>query len=49
MYNTKLKDIDLSNCNISGIVSDIKSLDGLIIDRFDSHELVRLLGVKFKE
>ena len=48
-FKLDLKDVDLSNSNISGLTTDLHSIKGIIIDRFQSQDLVRLLGVNFKE
>jgi uncharacterized protein YjbI with pentapeptide repeats len=48
-YKVDLTDVDLSSSNISGILFDMKSVNGVVIDRFQSHEIAKLLGVKFKE
>ena len=47
--NTNLNGIDFSTCNISNLMIDFISLKGMIIDKFQSFDLVHMLGVKFKE
>ena len=47
--HTPLKDVDFSTCKLDDIMIDNLSLQGIIIDRFQSHELVRMLGIKFKD
>ena len=44
-----LKDVDLSSCDINGIIFDMKSLTGIVIDRFQSDNIVGMFGVKIKE
>ena len=47
--NTSLKDIDLSNSNINNLRINLYDLRGVIIDSYQSMELIGLLGVKIKE
>ena len=46
---TNLNNIDFSTCNIASTIFDINSLKGIIIDKFQSIDIVNVLGVKFKE
>ncbi len=45
---TSLNHVDLSTCDITHIVSDVDSLKGVIIDRFQAQDIVHLFGVKMK-
>ena len=47
--NVNLKDVDLSSCDINGIIFDMKSLRGIIIDRFQCDNIATMFGVKIKE
>ena len=47
--NTKLKDINFSTCNITNCNFDLYSIKGMIINRFQSDNIVELLGIKFDE
>lgn len=47
--HTSLKDIDMSFCILNGIIVDIPSLYGMIIDDTQAIDLIGLLGVKRKE
>lgn len=49
MFNTSLKDIDISNCEIEGIrfSENIWEFRGAIIDPMQSIEIIKALGVKF--
>ena len=47
--NTNLNGIDFSTCNITSTIFDNDSLKGIIIDKFQSFDIVHLLGIKFKE
>ena len=49
IVQTSLKDIDFSSSIIHNIKADNYSIKGMIIDRFQSDELVRILGVNIKE
>lgn len=49
VIDTKLKDLDLSNCNISGIQAMSKDLEGLIIHSYQLLEIAPLFGIKIKE
>jgi len=46
---TNLEQIDFSTSNIDNTIFDITSLKGIIIDKYQCHNLVGLLGVKVKE
>ena len=48
IINSDLKGVDFSSCNIEFVKFDLKSVYGIIIDRFQSVELVNLLGVIVK-
>ena len=49
IIKSSLKDIDLSTCKMENLTSDIESIRGVIIDRFQSIDLIGMLGVKVKE
>ena len=48
IFSTSLNGIDFSSCKIEGLSIDYDSLRGLIIDKFQSIDLVNMLGVKTK-
>ena len=48
IYNTKLKDIDLSSCNLRNIYSDLNSIKGSIIEPYQAMDLIPLLEVKIR-
>ena len=48
IFDTSLNGLDFSSCKIEGLSIDFDSLRGLIIDKFQSIDLVNMLGVKFK-
>jgi len=48
IIKSSLKDIDLSKTKIDNIKIDIDSLKGSIIDKFQSIDLIGVLGVKVK-
>ena len=47
-FKTSLKDIDLSNAIIEGIVISLQDIKGAIIDEIQSINLLNLIGVKLK-
>ena len=47
--NCDMAEVDFSSCILNDISIDLESMRGIIIDRFQAIDLVRLLGVKFKE
>lgn len=49
MFNTSLKDIDISSCEIEGIrfSENLWEFRGAIIDPMQSIEIIKELGVKF--
>ena len=47
-YRTSLKNIDLSDANISGISVPLEDIKGAIINEFQAIDLLYLLGVKLK-
>lgn len=49
IIKTSLKDIDISTCKIDNIIIDSESTKGLIIDRYQSIDLIGMLGVKIKD
>ena len=48
-FHTSLRQIDFSTCFIEGTLFDYTSVQGMIIDMFQSPTIVRLLGVKIKD
>ena len=49
IFKTSLKNIDLSNSFIDGIVISIEDIKGAIINEYQAINLISLLGVKIKE
>ena len=49
IFKTSLKDIDLSNSFIDGIVVSMEDIKGAIINEYQAIDLINLLGVKIKE
>ncbi|MDE6473476.1 MAG: pentapeptide repeat-containing protein [Clostridia bacterium] len=49
IVGTVLRDVDFSTCIFEGIRIDTKSLQGIIINKFQAYNLVKLLGVIVKE
>ncbi len=49
IFKTKLKDIDLSNSIIDGIVVSLDDIKGAIINEYQAIDLIGLIGVKIKE
>ena len=47
-FKTKLKDIDVSSCEFSGITTSIEDVKGLIVNNFQAIELSKLLGIVIK-
>lgn len=47
-YRTKLNGIDLSTCEIQGIVTSIEDIKGVIVNNFQAIELSKLLGLIIK-
>ena len=47
-FQTKLKDIDVSNCQISDLRVPVESLKGLIVNYDQALSLSLLLGIKIK-
>ena len=43
-----LNDVDFSNSDISGVMFDLNSLKGIIVDEFQCRNLVGMFGVKVK-
>ena len=48
MFETKLKDIDMSSCIIEDIKIDSKSIEGITISSWQAEYVCYLLGVKIK-
>ena len=48
IFNTRLKDIDLSTCIIQGLSTTLADIKGAIIDQFQAIDLLYLIGVKLK-
>ena len=48
MFRTNLRGIDVSTCNIDGIVVDKEDLKGIIVNQFQAVELSKLLGIIVK-
>ena len=49
VFKTSLKDIDLSNSFIDGIVVSLEDIKGAIINEYQAINLISLMGVKIKE
>jgi uncharacterized protein YjbI with pentapeptide repeats len=47
-YNTKLKGIDFTSCNIDGLAAGIEDVNGAIISHAQAISLITLLGVVLK-
>ena len=47
--NTNLNNVNFANSKIDNIMLDYYSVKGIIIDRFQSYDLVEMLGVKFND
>ena len=47
-FRTKLKSIDLSTCEINGIVTSLQDIEGVIVNNFQAIELSKLMGIIIK-
>lgn len=47
-FKTKLKGIDISTCEISGIITTFEDIKGLTVNNFQAIELSKLLGIIIK-
>ena len=47
-FKTSLNGVDLSTCKISGILTRIEDIKGLIVNNFQAIELSNLLGIIIK-
>ena len=48
VFNTSLKGIDISECDILGISIGLEDIKGAIIDTYQAVDLMYLIGVKIK-
>ena len=48
LVRTKLKGIDFSTCEFSGVTVNIPDLKGVIVNEFQALELSKLLGIIIK-
>ncbi len=48
LFRTKLKSIDLSTCDINGIITSIEDIEGAIVNNFQAIELSKLMGIIIK-
>jgi len=47
-FRTKLKSVDLSTCEINGIVTSLQDIEGAIVNNFQAIELSKLMGIVIK-
>lgn len=47
-FNTNLNHIDISTCDMSGIIVRLEDLKGLIVNEFQAIELSKLIGIEIK-
>ena len=48
IFDTSLKNVDLSDCNIEGIAVSLQDIKGATINQFQAIDLLYLIGVKVK-